>query len=67
MKKVFLFMAIVSLSIAFTSCTAEDISESARTHADDTGGQSGTIDPPPPPIAKVLDTGGQTGNNPIKP
>jgi hypothetical protein len=67
MNKLYILVAVVLFSVSFTSCTAEDISESARTHADDTGGQSGTIDPPPPPIAKVSDTGGQTGNNPIKP
>ncbi|WP_445455535.1 hypothetical protein [Flavobacterium sp. HNIBRBA15423] len=56
MKIVYLFIAIILFSASFTSCTAEDISESVATtqYADDdtggeTGGQTGTINPPPPP------------------
>uniref|UniRef100_UPI0040486D26 hypothetical protein n=1 Tax=Flavobacterium sp. TaxID=239 RepID=UPI0040486D26 len=49
MKTIYLFIAVILFSVSFTSCTAEDISESARTHADDTGGQNGTLPPPPPP------------------
>ncbi|MBF04428.1 MAG: hypothetical protein CMP76_14170 [Flavobacterium sp.] len=62
MRIIYLFIAVVLFSVSFTSCTAEDVSDSVKTtqYADDdlgngddtggeTGGQTGTINPPPPP------------------
>jgi hypothetical protein len=54
MNKLYILVAVVLFSVSFTSCTAEDISESARTHADDTGGQTGQLNPPPPPMTPLL-------------
>lgn len=51
MNKLYIFIAIILFSASFTSCTAEDISESVATTQyadDDTGGQTGTLPPPPP-------------------
>lgn len=50
MRIIYLFIAVVLFSASFTSCTAEDVSENVVTTqvATDTGGQSGTIPPPPP-------------------
>lgn len=57
MRIIYLFIAVVLFSVSFTSCTAEDVSDSVKTtqYADDdtggeTGGQTGTINPPPPPV-----------------
>ena len=50
MNRLYILVAVILFSASFTSCTAEDISENVATNqqADDTGGQSGTIPPPPP-------------------
>ncbi len=57
MKTIYLFIAIILFSVSFTSCTAEDISESVATTQyaddDDTGGQNGQINPPPPPAPTI--------------
>ena len=51
MKKVYIVLAIIFMSFAGVSCTAESVTEEIPGQfADgDTGGQSGTINPPPPP------------------
>ncbi|WP_165396030.1 hypothetical protein [Flavobacterium sp. J27] len=51
MRIIYLFIAVVLFSVSFTSCTAEDVSDSVKTTQyadDDTGGQTGTLPPPPP-------------------
>jgi hypothetical protein len=51
MKKI-LFLSVFMLAVTtFTSCTADSISDNVphQTQADDTGGQSGLLTPPPPP------------------
>ena len=57
MRVVYLFIAVVLFSVSFTACTTEDISDSVKTAKyadDDTGGQTGTINPPPPPPAPTI-------------
>lgn len=52
MNRLYILIAVVLFSISFTSCTPEDISDNTKTteYADgETGGQTGTINPPPPP------------------
>ena len=51
MKRIYLSVAVIVTVIAFNSCTTEDISDSVKTAKyadDDTGGQTGTLPPPPP-------------------
>jgi hypothetical protein len=53
MKKIYVLMAIVFMSIASTSCTADSVTEETPTQyatgEGDTGGQNGSLNPPPPP------------------
>lgn len=51
MKKVNVILAIVLMSFAGVSCTAESVTEEipAQFADGDTGGQDGTLTPPPPP------------------
>ncbi|WP_165396031.1 hypothetical protein [Flavobacterium sp. J27] len=56
MRVVYLFIAVVLFLVSFTSCTTEDISDSIKTSEyadDDTGGQNGQINPPPPPLPTI--------------
>lgn len=50
MNRLYILVAVILFSASFTSCTAEDVSENVATNqqADDTGGQTGTLPPPPP-------------------
>ena len=51
MRVIYLFITVILFSVSFMSCTTEDISDSVKTaqYADgDTGGQTGTLPPPPP-------------------
>ncbi|NHN26483.1 hypothetical protein FIA58_012425 [Flavobacterium jejuense] len=61
MKRLYILVVVILFSASFTSCTADDISETTNQYADDdlgngddtggeTGGQTGTINPPPPPF-----------------
>ena len=56
MKKIYVLVAIVCMSIASTSCTADSITEEIPTKyatgEGDTGGQNGSI-PPPPPVPPI--------------
>jgi len=51
MKKLFIFSFFVLSSFAATSCTTDPIVDQNATeiNADDTGGQTGGLTPPPPP------------------
>lgn len=51
MKKIYVLVAIVFMSIASTSCTADSITDEIPTQQaeGDTGGQDGSLTPPPPP------------------
>ena len=50
MNRLYILVAVILFSASFTSCTAEDVSESVATtqFATDTGGQNGHVTPPPP-------------------
>lgn len=50
MKKILLAFVFMWAVTAFTSCTADSLSDNvpAQTQADDTGGQTGQLTPPPP-------------------
>ncbi|WP_338376371.1 hypothetical protein [uncultured Flavobacterium sp.] len=52
MKKIYVLMAIIFMSIASTSCTTDSVIEETPTQyatgEGDTGGQNGTLPPPPP-------------------
>jgi len=51
MKKLFIFSLFVLSSFAATSCTTDPVVDQNATeiNADDTGGQTGGLLPPPPP------------------
>ena len=58
MNRLYILIAVTLFSVSFTSCTAEDISETTNQYADDgsgsgddTGGQNGH--PPPPPAPTI--------------
>ncbi|KIX21853.1 hypothetical protein SY27_03980 [Flavobacterium sp. 316] len=58
MNRLYILIAVTLFSVSFTSCTAEDISETTNQYANDdtggeTGGQTGTINPPPPPVPVI--------------
>lgn len=60
MNRLYILIAVTLFSVSFTSCTAEDISETTNQYADDgsgggddTGGQNGQINPPPPPVPVI--------------
>lgn len=54
MKKVYILLAIVCMSITSISCTADSLEDNQFTQYadDDTGGQNGTL-PPPPPVPPI--------------
>lgn len=51
MKKIYVLITIVFMSIASTSCTADSVTDELGTEyaEEDTGGQNGTLSTPPPP------------------
>ncbi|MFT5755052.1 MAG: hypothetical protein ACI924_002305 [Flavobacterium sp.] len=50
MKKIYVLVALIFISAMGTSCTAESVSDEIPTEyaEGETGGQNGTIPPPPP-------------------
>lgn len=50
MKKIVVFSLLLIASVAMTSCTADSVADTTvpQTVQDDTGGQNGQLNPPPP-------------------